>query len=136
MACFIHRSEGLSGMYNGLSAGIFRQMTYTMGRLGAYSILSDHFSPADGSPLPLHWKLLLASGSGAAGSVVGCPAEVCLIRMTADGRLPPAERRNYNHVFNALRRIVADEGACAQGGVYFLKICIIFGSSQLSGIFF
>lgn len=30
--------------------------------------------------------------------------------MTADGRLPLAERRNYNGVFNALIRITREEG--------------------------
>lgn len=48
--------------------------------------------------------------AGAAGAMVGTPAEVALIRMTADGRLPIAERRNYNGVFNALIRITREEG--------------------------
>lgn len=30
--------------------------------------------------------------------------------MTADGKLPPAERRGYKNVFNALVRIVKEEG--------------------------
>jgi len=30
--------------------------------------------------------------------------------MTADGKLPPAERRNYSNVFNALARIAKEEG--------------------------
>lgn len=48
--------------------------------------------------------------AGACGAMVGTPAEVALIRMTADGRLPLAERRNYNGVFNALIRITREEG--------------------------
>ena len=48
--------------------------------------------------------------SGGLGSFLGTPAEVSLIRMTLDGRLPPAERRNYTHVFNALGRIIREEG--------------------------
>lgn len=42
--------------------------------------------------------------SGAFGAWIGTPAEVALIRMTADGRLPPEMRRNYTNVFNALIR--------------------------------
>lgn len=34
-------------------------------------------------------KLLQGAIAGCAGSIVGNPAEVALIRMTADGRLPP-----------------------------------------------
>lgn len=48
--------------------------------------------------------------AGATGAFVGTPAEVSLIRMTADGRLPLAERRNYTSVFNALARIAREEG--------------------------
>lgn len=48
--------------------------------------------------------------AGAAGAFVGTPAEVSLIRMTADGRLPLNERRNYTSVFNALSRIASEEG--------------------------
>ncbi len=48
--------------------------------------------------------------SGGLGSFIGTPAEVALIRMTLDGRLPLAERRNYAHVFDALIRIIREEG--------------------------
>lgn len=48
--------------------------------------------------------------AGGTGAFVGTPAEVSLIRMTADGRLPLNERRNYTSVFNALSRIVREEG--------------------------
>ena len=48
--------------------------------------------------------------SGGLGSLLGTPAEVALVRMTLDGRLPVAERRNYAHVFDALARIVREEG--------------------------
>ena len=48
--------------------------------------------------------------SGGLGSFVGTPAEVALIRMTLDGRLPAAERRNYANVFDAIVRIVREEG--------------------------
>lgn len=41
---------------------------------------------------------------------MGTPAEISLIRMTADGRLPLNERRNYTGVFNALTRIAREEG--------------------------
>lgn len=48
--------------------------------------------------------------AGASGAIIGTPAEVALIRMTADGRLPMAERRNYTGVFNALFRMTSEEG--------------------------
>ena len=36
--------------------------------------------------------------AGACGAFVGTPAEIALIRMTADGNLPAAERRYAFHV--------------------------------------
>jgi len=44
---------------------------------------------------------------------VGSPADLALIRMQADATLPVAQRRNYSNAFNALYRIVADEGVLA-----------------------
>ena len=42
VASSIIREEGFFAMYRGLSAGLFRQATYTTARLGAYRTLSDY----------------------------------------------------------------------------------------------
>ena len=47
--------------------------------------------------------------AGGIAAYIGTPAEVALIRMTADGRLPIAERRGYKNVFNAIYRISTEE---------------------------
>lgn len=64
----------------------------------------------DGQPLPFHKKALAGMTAGGVGAVVGTPAEVALVRMTADGRLPLKERRCYTSVFNALARVTREEG--------------------------
>lgn len=51
--------------------------------------------------------------AGGFGAVIGTPAEVALIRMTSDGRLPPEQRRGYKNVFDALLRICREEGVLA-----------------------
>lgn len=51
--------------------------------------------------------------AGGTGAFCGTPADVALIRMCVDNRLPEAERRNYKSVFDAWRRIVAEEGVAA-----------------------
>lgn len=102
-------NEGVSGLYRGLSAGLFRQITYTTTRLGVFGVLKDAMTK-DGEPLPFAHKAAAGMMAGACGAVVGTPAEVALVRMTADGRLPPAERRGYTSVFNALARVVREEG--------------------------
>ncbi|XP_019637368.1 PREDICTED: mitochondrial 2-oxoglutarate/malate carrier protein-like isoform X1 [Branchiostoma belcheri] len=105
----ILRSEGIIGMYTGLSAGLLRQASYTTTRLGIYTILFEKFSK-DGQPPNFFMKAGIGMTAGAIGAFVGTPAEISLIRMTADGRLPVAERRNYSSVFNALARITREEG--------------------------
>uniref|UniRef100_A0A8B9PFR8 Solute carrier family 25 member 11 n=1 Tax=Apteryx owenii TaxID=8824 RepID=A0A8B9PFR8_APTOW len=106
----IVRREGLRGIYTGLSAGLLRQATYTTTRLGIYTVLFERLTGADGTPPAFLTKALIGMTAGATGAFVGTPAEVALIRMTADGRLPPGERRGYRNVFDALLRITREEG--------------------------
>ncbi|CAG0920834.1 unnamed protein product [Notodromas monacha] len=104
------RNEGIRGIYAGLGAGLLRQATYTTTRLGVYTWLFEVFSSEPGNPPSFAAKAGMGMFAGAVGAFVGTPAEVCLIRMTADGRLPVAERRNYTGVVNALARIAKEEG--------------------------
>lgn len=39
---------------------------------------------------------------GVVGGLAGCPADVVNVRMQADGRLPPHERRAYKNVLDGL----------------------------------
>ena len=48
--------------------------------------------------------------AGGVGAFVGTPADLTLIRMTADGRLPEHQRRNYKNAFQGLARISREEG--------------------------
>lgn len=69
-----------------LSAGLLRQATYTTTRLGIYTILFEKLTGEDGRPPNFLMKALIGMTAGAVGAFVGTPAEVALIRMTADGR--------------------------------------------------
>lgn len=102
------KTEGALALYTGLSAGLLRQASYTTVRMGLFNSLVERFA-VDGKA---SFIVQLSSGlaAGAAGAFCGTPAEVALIRMTADGRLPLEQRRNYANVFNALARIVREEG--------------------------
>lgn len=103
------KNEGISTLYNGLSAGLLRQATYTTTRLGIYTWLFETFS-SEGNPPGFFMKAALGMSAGGCGAFVGTPAEVALIRMTSDGTLPVDQRRNYSSVFNALARISREEG--------------------------
>lgn len=77
--------------------------------MGIYQSLLDHFSQGKSQP-GFMGKAAIGIFSGGVAAYIGTPAEVALIRMTADGKLPPAEKRGYKNVFNALVRIVKEEG--------------------------
>lgn len=65
---------------------------------------------------------------------VGTPAEISLIRMTADGRLPLNERHNYTGVFNALTRIVREEGVLTlwRGCIPTMGRAMVVNAAQLA----
>ena len=66
--------------------------------VGVYTYLFEKFSNKDGTPPGFFRKAGLGMSAGACGAFIGTPAEIALIRMTADGNLPAAERRYDNHV--------------------------------------
>jgi len=130
----ILRNEGIVGIYTGLSAGLLRQATYTTSRLGVYNILFDMARNPDGSPPGFFKKAALGMCAGACGAFVGTPAEVTLIRMTADGRLPKAEQRGYTSAFNAIYRIAQEEGVTAlwRGVLPTMGRAVVVNAAQLA----
>lgn len=72
--------------------------------------------------------------AGACGAFVGTPAEVSLVRMTADGRLPVEQRRNYSSVFNALFRITREEGLLVlwRGAIPTIGRAMVVNAAQLA----
>jgi len=108
-AYMVVREEGLLAIYNGLSAGALRQATYTTTRLGIYTLLFDKFAK-DGKNPSFAVKAGLGVIAGAVAACVGNPAEVALVRMCLDGKLPPAARRNYSNAIQAIYKIGASEG--------------------------
>lgn len=106
----IAKSDGFLGLYRGLGAALLRQATYTTSRLGVYTHLNEIYKEEYGRTPNLLESMGMGMMAGAAGAFVGTPAELALIRMTADKGLAIADRRNYTGVFNALLRISREEG--------------------------
>jgi solute carrier family 25 oxoglutarate transporter 11 len=113
-AVSIYRSAGfVNGLYSGISAAYLRQWLYGSFRMGIYSYLLEEAKHKNGGrsdTIPFSTKLGMGCISGSIGSFVGTPSEVALVRMSADSKLPPAERRNYKHVVDCLVRITREEG--------------------------
>jgi len=130
----ILKTEGIFNLYNGLSAGIFRQATYTTTRLGVFQYLQDNYSGTS-KDIGVVKRLMFGSIAGAVGAFIGTPAEITLIRMTADGSLPVNERRGYRHVFHALSEIVLKEGILTlwRGVIPTMLRATILNAAQLGG---
>ncbi|POW11228.1 hypothetical protein PSTT_05478, partial [Puccinia striiformis] len=107
--------EGIrKGAYVGLSASLARQMTYSVTRFGVYDNLKCRLARYTGNPdtskLPCHHLAIAASLAGAAGGLAGNPADVILVRMTSDINLPKESRKGYKNCFEALFRMIKEEG--------------------------
>ena len=107
------KNEGFLGLSKGMGAALLRQATYTTARLGVYNNLLQLYRENYQEQPSLSTLLVIGMMAGICGAFVGNPADVVLIRMAADGRLPHAERRNYGNVVRALYRIPIEEGPLA-----------------------
>ncbi|XP_053946169.1 mitochondrial 2-oxoglutarate/malate carrier protein [Anastrepha ludens] len=128
------KKEGPLGLYKGIGAALLRQATYTTGRLGVYTYLVDLCQTKLKRTPGVLDSMAMGVVAGAVGAFIGTPAEVALIRMASDGRLPPAERRNYTNVVNALTRIVREEGVTAlwRGSIPTMGRAMIVNMTQLA----
>ncbi|XP_026095841.1 mitochondrial dicarboxylate carrier [Carassius auratus] len=110
MAMQVVRSDGVLALYNGLSASLCRQMTYSMTRFAIYETVRDKISSQNQGPMPFYQKILLAAFGGLTGGFIGTPADMVNVRMQNDVKLPPELRRNYAHALDGLLRVWKEEG--------------------------
>ncbi|XP_038069461.1 mitochondrial dicarboxylate carrier-like [Patiria miniata] len=111
MAVHIYRTQGGLALYNGLSASICRQMSYSLTRFGLYETIKGWMTADDPStPLPFYQKVMIAAGAGACGGLVGAPADMINVRMQNDIKLAADKRRNYKHAFDGLWKVYRYEG--------------------------
>ncbi|OLN92146.1 Mitochondrial dicarboxylate transporter 1 [Colletotrichum chlorophyti] len=107
----IVRNHGFTGLYDGLSASLLRQMTYSTVRFGVYEELKVRATRENnGKPPPFPILVAMASASGFVGGISGNAADVLNVRMQQDAALPAAERRNYKHALEGMLRMARHEG--------------------------
>lgn len=105
----LYKSDGIMGFYNGISASLTRQLTYSMTRFGIYETVKKGLT-TDGAVMPLYQKVGLAAFAGATGGFVGTPPDLVNVRMQNDVKLPREQRRNYKHAIDGLYRVFKEEG--------------------------
>ncbi|CAI9562624.1 unnamed protein product [Staurois parvus] len=110
MAITVIKNDGFLALYNGLSASLFRQITYSLTRFAIYETVRDHLSQDSKVPLPFYQKVLLGAFGGFTGGFVGTPGDMVNVRMQNDVKLPAHLRRNYAHALDGMYRVLREEG--------------------------
>jgi len=133
LAVKIYKSDGILGLYNGLSASLLRQLTYSTTRFAMYESLKKRF-PDDKGPMPFYQKVFLAGVSGGCGGLVGTPGDMVNVRMQNDMKLPPEMRRNYKHALDGLYRVTKEEGLlkCFNGATMATCRAVVMTIGQLA----
>ena len=105
------RTEGVKGLFSGLSAAIARQAVYGTAKIGLHDSFSQTLKKMNnGQPIPFYQKTLSAMTAGALAAIIGNPFDLALVRMQADGCEPIELRRGYKNVLQAVYRIAREEG--------------------------
>ncbi|KAK7346051.1 hypothetical protein VNO80_20564 [Phaseolus coccineus] len=130
------QQEGVNALFSGVSATILRQLLYSTTRMGLYDLLKKKWSDPNSTSgtMPLTYKITAGLIAGGIGAAVGNPADVAMVRMQADGRLPPSQRRNYNSVVDGITRMAKDEGVTSlwRGSSLTVNRAMIVTASQLA----
>lgn len=84
---FVHivKTDGIRGLYSGISASLLRQLTYSTARFGIYEEMKQRAGPDPSFPV----LIAMACTSGFAGGIAGNFADVLNVRMQHDAALPP-----------------------------------------------
>ncbi|KAJ4890790.1 Mitochondrial uncoupling protein 5 [Raphanus sativus] len=126
--------EGTRALFSGVSATVLRQTLYSTTRMGLYDILKTRWTDPDTKSIPLTRKLAAGFIAGGIGAAVGNPADVAMVRMQADGRLPLVDRRNYKSVLDAIAQMVRGEGVASlwRGSSMTINRAMLVTASQLA----
>lgn len=130
----IYRTEGVSALFSGISATVLRQTLYSTTRMGLYEVFRNKWTDKTTGEFSLSRKISAGLLAGGIGAAVGNPADVAMVRMQADGRLPLELRRNYKGVVDAIATMVKQEGVISlwRGSSLTVNRAMIVTASQLA----
>nr|GMC62376.1 mitochondrial uncoupling protein 5-like [Ipomoea batatas] len=126
--------EGMAALFSGVSATVLRQTLYSTTRMGLYDMMKQKWSDPKTNNMPLATKIGAGLIAGGIGAAVGNPADVAMVRMQADGRLPAAQRRNYKSVVDAITQMTKNEGVTSlwRGSSLTVNRAMLVTASQLA----
>ncbi|KAL0431850.1 UNVERIFIED_CONTAM: Mitochondrial uncoupling protein 5 [Sesamum radiatum] len=130
----IIQQDGAAALFSGVSATVLRQTLYSTTRMGLYDILKKKWTDPETNNMPLTRKIVAGLIAGGIGAAVGNPADVAMVRMQADGRLPAAQRRNYKSVVDAISQMTKNEGVTSlwRGSSLTVNRAMLVTASQLA----
>ncbi|KAL5820026.1 hypothetical protein ACOSQ4_023868 [Xanthoceras sorbifolium] len=130
----IFQQEGVAALFSGVSATVLRQTLYSTTRMGLYEIFKRKWTDPETRNITLTRKIAAGLIAGGIGAAVGNPADVAMVRMQADGRLPVAQRRNYKSVVDAITRMAKQEGVTSlwRGSSLTVNRAMLVTASQLA----
>jgi solute carrier family 25 (mitochondrial oxoglutarate transporter), member 11 len=126
------QENGFMSLYNGLGAGIWRQIFYASSRYGLFQVFRD--TAAKYREVDFFTRLGCATAAGGLAALISCPCEVSLVRMSNDISLPEDKRRNYKGVVDCASRIASEEGVTAfwRGSTPFVLRACLVGATQVA----
>jgi len=114
MAQNIFKTEGLAGLYAGVTPAVARHIPYTGFRAIGYEYIRAFFcgsTPKEQAPLLA--KRAAGMSAGAIGQAIAVPCDLIKVRMQSDGRLVAAGKLDaprYTGLMDAFTKIKAAEG--------------------------
>lgn len=112
----IVRQEGPRALYNGLSAGLQRQMVFASVRLGMYdSVKSIYQNVIHERPdgFQVLTRVMAGITTGSMAVIVGQPTEVAKVRFQAQKRMVGSTAKlQYTSTLATYRKIGSEEGIC------------------------
>jgi len=127
----VFRRDGFLSLYQGLGAGITRQVFYATSRFGLFEVFRDQVAKYRTNDI---WsRLAVGVASGGCAALISCPSEVCLVRISNDRSMAPEQRRNYKSILDAAIRIPREEGVRAfwRGSMPFVNRAMLVGATQV-----
>lgn len=124
---------GWLSVYDGLSAGVLRQVFYASSRFGLFETFRDKLHEIRGKT-DFASRVAVGAVTGGMAAYISCPMEVAVVRLSNDSTLPLEERRNYKGVVDTATRIAKEEGVAAfwRGSTPFVQRAMMVGVFQVA----
>jgi solute carrier family 25 oxoglutarate transporter 11 len=127
------KTNGWLSLYDGLPAGVLRQVFYATSRFGLFETFRDMLHEYRGKT-DFAARVGVGALTGGMAAYISCPMEVATVRMSNDATLPPDQRRNYKNVVDTMSRITKEEGVPAfwRGSTPFVQRAMLVGVFQVA----